>query len=142
MLQREVWKEQGTLEYLTPCGYLVLKHLRSGNKFLDFKGAYPLLFDNTVSFMQLQFHYNGLLQIKERPILRRLERKVSEDVNKMNWRLEEIRQDRLANRESEDEVFNLSDSEESIARTASAAVQGSSQNTTYSEPVVTIKAGV
>jgi hypothetical protein len=92
--------------------------------------------------MQLQFHYNGLLQIKERPILRRLERKVSEDVNKMNWRLEEIRQDRLANRESEDEVFNLSDSEESIARTASAAVQGSSQNTTYSEPVVTIKAGV
>jgi hypothetical protein len=41
----------------------------------------------------------------------------------MNWRLEEIRQDRLANKESEDEVLDLSDSDESIAHTASAAVR-------------------
>jgi hypothetical protein len=45
MLQRKVWKEQGTLEYLIPRGHLVLKHLKSQNKFLDYKNAYPQLFD-------------------------------------------------------------------------------------------------
>jgi hypothetical protein len=72
--------------------------------------------------------------MKEHPIFRRLERKLLEDVNLINARLEEIRQDRLANRESEDEVLDLSDSEESITHTAMAAVQEPKEGQVKSHP--------
>jgi hypothetical protein len=112
MLQRELWKEQGTLENLTPRCHIVLKH-------------YPQLFDYRVSAEQLEYQYFKLMQMEEHPLFRRLKRKFLYNVSFMNAKMEEIsRLDRLARRDSEDEVLDLSDSDESITTHAVvAAVQ-------------------
>jgi hypothetical protein len=98
-LEREVWKEQGTLENLTPRSHIVVKHLKSQRKFLDFKQEYPQLFDYRASVEQLEYQHSKLMQMEEHPLFRRLERKFLRDVSFMNEIMEEIRLDRLARRD-------------------------------------------